>query len=174
MMVIAGFILAKYWWLISIIVIGPYMGEVIESSEISNETFKVRVIVRAEENVIVGGAYYVFQAAPKLSDTWKEIMIFRHDDPVPVATEQIRFLNDRVGYFFMGWMSAVTTDGGASWVVWSAEKDLPNWQCCYYGLIKDMRLEEDGTGVMVLDPISGRRGEVSELRTKDYGLHWTQ
>jgi len=72
----------------------------------------------------------------------------------------------------MGWMFAVTTDGGATWSVWDAKKDLPNWQCCNYGLIKDVRLDSKGTGVMILNPIPQRRGEVPELHTNDFGRHW--
>jgi hypothetical protein len=66
---------------------------------------------------------------------------------------------------------AVTSNSGSSWSVWSADKDLPNWQCCNYSLAKDMRLEPDGTGVMIIDPIPQRRGEAPESRTKDYGQH---
>ena len=172
MVAIIGFIVATNWGIISMLVVGPYMGNVTESWETSNQTFKLRVDRCAEENSFVPGAYYVFQSAPSNSDAWREIMTFRHDDPVPIPREQVRFVNDRVGYAFMGWMSAVTTDGGASWSVWSADKDLPKLQCCNYQLIKDMRLEPDGTGVMILNPISQSRGEAPELRTKDYGRHW--
>ncbi len=172
MVSVLGLIVATNWGIISMLVFGPYMGNVTESWETSNQTFKLRVDRRAEQNSFVPGAYYVFRSAPSGSDSWREIMIFRHDDPVAIPHEQVRFVNDRVGYVFMGWMSAVTADGGANWSIWSADKDLPNWQCCNYRLIKDVRLESDGTGIMVLNPISQGRGEVPELRTKDYGRHW--
>jgi hypothetical protein len=152
----------------------PFMGEKVETWETTNQTFRVRIDRHAERFMVpVAGAYYVFQSAPSGSNSWRDIMTFRHDDPVPIPREQVRFVSDRVGYLFMGWMYAVTTDGGANWVVWDAGKDLPNWGCCNYGLIRDVRLELDGTGVMILNPIPERRGEAPELRTKDYGRHWS-
>jgi photosystem II stability/assembly factor-like uncharacterized protein len=169
---VIGVIVAANWAVFSMLVFGPYMGGIAETWETSNQTFKVRVDRHPEENAFVGGAYYVFRSAPIGSNEWRGIMTFRHDDPVPVPRDQVRFVNDRVGYVFMGWMSAVTTDGGATWSVWSANKDLPN-KCCNYGLIKDMHLQPDGTGVMILDPIPKRPGEVPELKTKDYGRHWS-
>ena len=151
----------------------PFMGEVVEAWEAPNQAFRVRINQHAERGMIpVAGAYYVFQSAPPGSDSWREVMTFRHDDPVPLPREQVRLINDRVGYVFMGWMYAVTTDGGASWSVWDAGKDLPDWECCNYRLIKDVRFAADGTGVMILDPIPQRRGEVPELHTSDFGRHW--
>jgi hypothetical protein len=170
---VIGLIVAANRAVISMLVFGPYMGSIAESWETSNRTFKLRVDRHSEENTFVGGAYYVFRSAPAGSDTWREIMTFRHDDPNPIPRDQVRFVNDQVGYVFMGWMYAVTTDGGANWSVWDAGRDLPNWKCCNYGLIEEISLELNGTGVMILDPIPQRRGEVPELRTKDYGRHWS-
>jgi hypothetical protein len=144
-----------------------------ETWETANSAFKIRVTSYAEENGgIVAGAFYVVRSSAARSDDWQEIMTFRHDDPVAIPREQVRFVNDRIGYVFMGWKYAVTTDAGSKWSVWSAEKDLPNWQCCNYRLIQDVRIAPDGTGTMILNPIPQRRGEVPELRTKDYGQHW--
>ena len=99
-------------------------------------------------------------------------MTFRDDDPRRIPRENVRLVNDRIGYVFMGWMYAVTIDGGATWSVWNAETDLPNWQCCNYGLIKDVRLASDGAGTMILNSIPHRHGEAPELRTNDFGQHW--
>lgn len=152
----------------------PRMGKVSETWETTNKTFKIRVTKRTEENGgFVAGAYYVFQSTVAGSNEWKEIMTFRHDDPNPIPREQIRFLDDQVGYAFMGWMYAVTTDGGQTWFVWDAKKDLPNWECCNYSLISEINIAHGGTGTMTLNPIQGRRGEVPELHTKDYGRHWS-
>jgi hypothetical protein len=65
------------------------------------------------------------------------------------------------------------SDGGSNWSVWRAEKDLPNWKCCNYKLIRDMRIAPDGTGTMNVNPIPQRSGEAPELHTKDYGRHWS-
>ena len=150
----------------------PRTGATFESWETANQKFKVRADAHHEEHTFLPGAYYVFRSAPVGSDAWHDIMIFRHDDPNPIPRDQVRFVNDRVGFVFMGWMFAGTTDAGATWFVWDADNDLPKWQCCNYRLIKAVHLEPDGTGTMTLNPIQDRSGEVPELRTKDYGRHW--
>lgn len=151
----------------------PRRGDKInERWETRNETFKVRVTAYAEENGgFVGGAYYVFESTPLGSDTWREIMTFRHDDPVPIPREHVRFVNDRVGYVFMVYKYAVTTDGGATWQTWDIVGDLPEWQN-NRAAIKDVKISENGVGVMSLNPFSDRP-KVTELFTKDYGRHWS-
>src|SRR5258705_10334935 len=91
------------------------MGERIDSRVTSNETFQVRLDQDAERfQIPVAGAYYVFRSAPSGSDKWAEVMTFRHDDPVPIPREQMRFLNDRIGNVCMVWKYAGTTHGGAN------------------------------------------------------------
>ncbi|MBA2340615.1 MAG: hypothetical protein H0V88_09480 [Pyrinomonadaceae bacterium] len=86
----------------------PSKGERLETWETTNTPFKIRVDRHAEANGgFVPGAYYVFQSAAADSDQWHEIMTFRHDDPVDIPREQVRFANDRVAYVFMGWMGVV-------------------------------------------------------------------
>jgi hypothetical protein len=149
-------------------------GNVAEIWQIGNKAFDVRVDAYSEKGVgFVRGAYYVFTAKPHDTSKWSEVMTFRHDDPVPIPREQIRFVTDKIGFIFMGWMYAVTTDAGHDWSVWDARSDLANWQCCNYGLINDVNLQPDGTGKMILNPIEGRRGEVPKLCTRDFGRHWT-
>ncbi|NOT58764.1 MAG: hypothetical protein HOP19_00925 [Acidobacteria bacterium] len=151
----------------------PHPGERVEVYDTANHSFRIRVSRYAERNGgLVPGAYYVFQSAPLNSEKWRDIMTFRHDDPNPIPRDQIRFVNDNVGYVFMGWMYAVTTDGGASWAVWDAQQDLPKWQCCNYRLIGDVKLAADGLGTMTLNPIPERSGEVPQLYTRDYSRHW--
>jgi len=170
--VVVGLILAIYWPFVPMLVYGPYMGPVNESWDTSNNVFRIRVERHAEVNTFVGGAYYVFQSAPTGSDSWQKILTFRHDDPQPIPRDQVRFVNDQVAFVFMGWMYAVTKDGGDSWSVWNAEKDLPKWDCCNYGLIATVNIDVSGTGTMILDPIPQRQGEVRQLHTKDFGQHW--
>jgi len=143
-----------------------------ETWEAANSKFRIRVIAQ-EEGGWAGGARYLFQSALTGSDDWKEIMRFRHDDPVPIPREQVNFIDDQIGYVYMGWMYAVTTDGGRNWSVWTAERDLSNWKCCNYKLIRDVQLAADGTGKMVFNRVPGRQGEVPELRTRDYGRSWS-
>jgi hypothetical protein len=144
-----------------------------ERWETGNGKFDIRVTAYAEDNGgFVAGAYYIFESRQIRSGDWHQVMKFRHDDPVPVPRDQIRFVNGQIAFVFMGWMYAVTTDGAKNWSVWNAEQDLPNWQCCNYRLIADVTITENGNGVMRLSPIKDRRGEVPELRTDDYGKHW--
>ena len=99
-------------------------------------------------------------------------MLFRHDDPVPIPRQQVRFANNDTAYVFMGWMYAVTTDSGKTWSLWNAEKDLQGWQCCNYGLIIDVVMLPDGSGTMSCNAIPKRAGEVAQLETHDFGRHW--
>ncbi|HMG72320.1 MAG TPA: hypothetical protein VK582_02375 [Pyrinomonadaceae bacterium] len=145
---------------------------ILETSEFQRGERKIVVTAYAEKNSFVPGAYYSFEAIDG-SNHRVPIMTFRHDDPVPINKKGVVFLNGDIAYVFMGWMYAVTTDGGSSWQVWSADKDLPGWKCCNYDLIEDVHLASDGTGRMRLNPIPQRQGEVPELQTKDYGRHWS-
>jgi hypothetical protein len=151
----------------------PYRAEITDTFEKTNNVFRIRVNQHAEKGLgFVPGAYYVFQFAEVASNDWQEIMTFRHDDPVEIPRDQVRFVNDQTGYVFMGWMYAVTTDGGRTWSVWNAQQDLPKWDCCNYRLVEDVELSSDGAGRMKIDTIAGRQGEVPELYTQDYGRHW--
>ena len=153
----------------------PLTGEVTEIWETTNHVFSVRVERRAEKITFgLAGAYYVFQSASANRDDWHEVFTFRHDDPVQIPREQVRFVNERVGYIFMGWNYAVTTDAGASWSVWDARRDLPDEECCNYGLIETVNVAPDGRGAMTLDLIRRRGTDVSKLYTTDFGRHWDQ
>ena len=158
-------------WILPFFFAGP-SGRILETREFRSGEHRVVVTAYAEKNSFVPGAYYVFEAVDD-SGNKREIMTFRHDDPVPISKSGVVFLNNDIIYVFMGWMYAVTTDGGLSWQVWSADKDLPGWECCNYELIQNVRIAPDGTGRMMLKPIPRRRGEVPELHTRDYGRHWS-
>jgi hypothetical protein len=150
----------------------PGRGAVLEKWQTENKAFQIRVTSYEETGANVNGAYYVFESAAVGSNDWREIVTFRHDDQPKIPADQVRFVNDQIGYLFMGWIFAVSTDGGVTWSVWDANKDLPHWQCCNYKLIRDVTIANNGTGVLKLNPIQDRRGEVPELRTNDYGQHW--
>lgn len=150
---------------------GPPKGQAVETWETSNKTFKVRVTTRTEKaQVGLPGTFYIFQSAPAGSDDWREVMMFRHDDDPEIPRDQVRFVNDQVGYLFMGWMYAVTTDGGRTWSVWDAARELPQWRT-NYRLIKDVSLQADGSGTMSLNELDPQPGH-AELVTADYGRHW--
>jgi hypothetical protein len=143
-------------------------SRVIDQWETTNGNIDIRVKAFAEDGWgPVPGAYYVFESARHDSNNWQAIMTFRHDDPVPVPRDQIRFVNDRTAFVFMGWMYSVTTDGGANWSVWSAQEHIPEYN---YALIESVQLESSGYGVMRLD--TSRSNNIPDLLTRDYGRHW--
>jgi hypothetical protein len=144
-----------------------------EVIEVPGSAFTVRLSAFHEENSWpVAGAYYRFESLLHDGKGSVKAMEFRHDDPVPLPSQNVRFVTRDVAFLFMGWKYAVTTDGGKSWAVWNAETDLPNWQCCNYQLIGNVEVRGNGVGQMSLRPIPGRRGEVNQLFTSDFGRHW--
>lgn len=149
----------------------PRQGKKInERWESSNRSLKIRVTSYAEENGgLVPGAYYVFEATRADSTNWQEVMTVRHDDPVPIPKDQIRFVNDDLAYFFMVYKYAITTDGARSWVVRDIVTDLPDWQQ-YRPSIKDIVISPDGSGKMELTSSTNR--PAAPLLTRDYGRHW--
>ena len=150
----------------------PRRGSIIDTWQNSSDSVEVRITVYREVGTYLNGAYYVFESAPVESEHWEEFMEFRHDDDVPIPKNQVRFVDSRTAYVFIGWMYAITTNGGEDWSVWDAKINLPDWQCCNYSLIRDVELSSSGTGTMILNPIPYRRGEVAKLRTTDYGFTW--
>ena len=142
-------------------------SRIIDQWETTNENIDIRVRAFAEDGWGPAGAYYVFESARHGSNNWQAIMTFRHDDPVPIPREQIRFVNDRTAFVFMGWMYAVTTNGGANWSIWSAQEHIPEYN---YALIESVYLESNGYGFMRLD--TSRSNDVPALGTRDYGRHW--
>jgi hypothetical protein len=147
-------------------------GAVLETWETQNSTFKIQVISYEERRFNINGTNYVFEAAAKGSDSWHEIVTFRHDDRPKIPSDQVRFVTEKVGYLYFGWIYAVTNDGGVTWSIWDAKKDLPNWQCCNYNLIHQAQLTTNGSGRMTINQIPQREGEVPQLHTRDYGRHW--
>ena len=87
-----------------------------ERWETTSGALTIRVTAYGEVNAgLDAGEYYVFESKRIGLNEWHQIMTFRHDDPVPIPHEQIRFVDDQVSYVFMGWMYAVTTDRGSTW-----------------------------------------------------------
>src|SRR6476646_6725896 len=79
----------------------PRIGAVAETWETSNGSFRIRVDAHLEENGgFVPGAYYVFWSAPTGTDKWRKVMTFRHDDPIPIRRNQVRFVNDHVAFAY--------------------------------------------------------------------------
>jgi hypothetical protein len=131
----------------------------------------VRAKALEEHSQFFGGGYVLYEATPRGTDHWQRILGFRHDDPIKIPHDSIRFVSGKVGYVFLGWKCAVTNDAGQTWSLWNAETDVPNWNCCNYGLIRDVELSVQGRGKMTSHQIEGRN-EPTELLTNDCGKHW--
>ncbi len=173
---VATIFIIRYWWLFSLFIIGPYIGETTETWETSNQTFKVRIDKHAEANGgFVPGAYYVYQTAHENSDDWKTIFTQRHDDPNPILHYSVQFINSQIGYAFFGQKFAVTMDTGENWTVWDAweaNKIMQFEQYKLYPSIEEVNIESNGYGRMRLYSISNKSVNQPELKTIDYGRTW--
>lgn len=143
--------------------------DVLEKWETKSGKNKIIVTSYAEKYKYAPGAYYVFEIVNDTNEK-VEIMSFRHDDPVPINKEGVVFFNEQIIYVFMGWKYAVSQDSGKNWFIWDAEKELAGWKCCNYFLIRDIKLNKDGTGKMFLNDAQNNISTV--LVTKDYGHKW--
>ena len=156
-------------------IVGTLIGcvnqtKTLDKWEVSNEKFRIR-ITGYQEGVWTG-AKYVFQSALVGREDWREITSFRQDNPVLIPRNQVGFVNEQIGYVFMTWTYAVTTDGGSTWQVWNLEEDLPDWECCNYGLIRSVSINSSGIGKMELGGTN--QFELQELRTTDFGRRWSK
>jgi hypothetical protein len=102
---------SQYPFLISILLLSacslgsrPDRGNLIDLWQTNNEALKIRVSEYDEKGAIVSGAYYVFESALVESNNWHEIMTFRHDDRVGIPKDRVRFVSNKIGYVYMGWM----------------------------------------------------------------------
>ena len=150
----------------------PRVGAITDSLTAPGPTFQVRVECRDETGAWLPGAYYEFASRPNGDEAWHTIMTVRHDDPVALPANQIRFVNGQVGYVWMCWCYAVTTDGGRRWSVWDASKIPDVARLQNYGLIEDVALGADGKGTMRLNDLAVARGGPPQLYTVDYGQTW--
>ena len=81
---------------------GGERGRVIDKSEMSGQTFRIRVTEYEEKNpVMLTHFFYVFDSTSVGSNDWHEIAAIRTDDDIPIPLDQIRFVNSESGYFFM-------------------------------------------------------------------------
>ena len=151
---------------------GGGRGRVMDNWEAHNNGFKVRVIVYEEKDPVTLHRFnYVFQTSPAGANDWREVMDTWMDDDIPIPHDSIRFLSDNVGYISMDEIFAATTDGGRSWSVWDAKKEVPNWQWCNQAFIKEVHIASDGRGEMLLSP-GFNQIPVTKFNTKDFGMNW--
>jgi hypothetical protein len=156
-------------------VLSPYKAEVVETWQSTNTPFQIRIqkhIERGGFMPVLGGAYYDFQSAPAQSNDWQEIMSFRHDDPVEIPKDAVHFTNERVAFLSMGWLYAVTTDGGRNWRVSESAKFLTGDERCGYNCIEDLRIDSNGWGEVKINLISSSAHKLKILQTADFGETW--
>jgi len=152
----------------------PSMGtKVIEefSKTFVSCSLRVRVYKELGAFPVLPGCYYVFEVRLKEEERWRRIMVFRHDDHIPIPKGQIRTIG-KVIYFFIGWMFAVSLDGGRSWHVKNMLEELAKLgydEQQNYKLIKNVVISSSGTGKMILSPI---RRVPDVLVTRDFGISW--
>lgn len=156
----------------------PRQGKVIEEWETSNNTFKIRVTVYNEGNPqqpAQNGAYYKFESSPAGADKWSEVTTFWRPQRAPIPRDHVKFPNDKTGYFYWHDWFAVTTDGGGTWKMWDATKQIPDFN--EYGpdfIRQEVTLDDGGNGTMILKRVTKEDPRQWTLRTRDYGQHWEQ
>ena len=161
-------LVAVFWPLLCVFLPGQHPGAVTDSWRLPGEAFDLRLDQRRENcGGFVPGSYSVFLAR-QAGGEWRDVVTFRHDDPVPIPSNQVVVVNSRVAYFYVGWVCAATSDGAQSWSVWDARREVPQIPCCPYGLIENVRIDGDGVGTMTLDPARG----LPSLTTTDFGRTW--
>lgn len=146
--------------------------------EVANTDFRIRVTAYHEFfQYALPGARYVFQSTAVGSEDWHEIMTFKADQAISIPRDQVRFVNGRVAYGFIGNYYMATSDSGRTWSVWDANKELPVKQIMErYNLwpaIKEIDMQPDGTGRMTLYQYVTKAEKGPDLHTSDYGRHWT-
>jgi len=93
------------------------------------------------------------------------------DDPDPIPSGNVRFVNDKVAYVFLYDKLAVTVDGGLSWSSWSLGQTNPEWKP-KRAIIRDVILSGDGSGRMEIEVFTSS-AEIT-LQTHDFGKTWVQ
>ena len=146
--------------------------------EMANAEFRMRVTAYHEfAPYALPGARYVFQSSAAGSEDWHEILTFKADQAISIPRNQIRLMNDRVAYAFIGNYYMATTDSGRTWFVWDANTELPVEQMMdRYNLwpaITTIDMQSDGAGRMTLYQYSNERKRGPDLHTLDFGRRWT-
>ena len=150
--------------------IGPRVETVTLSAgrdEIRHEVFEIKQIM--------GGARHVISVRAAGQKDWRELIEFDYDDPRRANESNFRLSPLPGGAYalLLGWKMALSPGPGRpDWIFWSAGRDLANWECCNYGLLKNVSLELEGSGRLELNPIPQRSGETRYLFTHDHGLSW--
>ncbi|MFH1421103.1 MAG: hypothetical protein ABIH42_00065 [Planctomycetota bacterium] len=141
-------------------------GEIFDSLSVSLKKGDLEITAYKERGIclFVPGAYYDF-CFKKTGDNLRiKIATFRHDDPITIPRNQIHTLDDNITYFFIGWLFGVTSNGGNTWHLWNATKEIENFRE-NYGFIQAVEINCNGAGSMATN--TGIK-----LYTNNYGISW--
>ena len=127
-------------------------------------------------------SYYFFEVKTNGSDEWREVMTYRHNEPFSLRPQWLRPINERVAYVYLLDRFAVTTDGGRTWALWSADQNLSDYRKAgadapHRVEIESVRIDETGRGLMTLKRTPQTKASAAplarELVTADFGRTWT-
>jgi hypothetical protein len=146
------------------------LGPVIEEYETSNSSFKIRAQLR-QELKFLPGSYIKFQSAVINENSWQDILTVYDEDSNPIPREQMRFINENVGYFFIRSFHAVTTNKGQTWTIYDLSKEA-SYKCSFM-LIDEVKMNADGTGEMIVYAHDDEKKNIPKIHTSDFGQRWT-
>jgi hypothetical protein len=152
----------------------PHRGKAFEQWQTTSGPFRIRITAYEEDGRSFSASrpFYVFETDSIGPEDWREIMITQDESRPPIPREQVRFVNDQIGYVYMGSKCGVTTDGGKTWSIWDAGKTLPKSLLYDYRGIRQVSIANNGIGTMQLERAPQSRGDWQDLYTSDYGYHW--
>lgn len=147
-------------------------GPALEQGQTSNSKFTIKVERRSDLSSMMH-YWYVFSSARKGDLRWREITKHLYGEPVELPVKQIRFIGNDIAYFFFQLKYAVTVDAGETWSVFDfGDNPLFKPDQLDYSRIADVKIQEDGTGHVVMFRYDMTRGQEIKFYTKDFGKHW--
>ncbi len=149
-----------------------FSGRILDEWETSNGSMKIEARAYELPDAEVKRTYYSFTSVEvSTGNTRYDFIKIRLDGASSIPRKQVRFVNEKTAYIFIGWKYAVTTDGGKTWSSWNAEKTLPDWENDKPQFIREVEIAPDGTGRMLIKP-SSQLQNAKTFQTKDYGKTW--
>ena len=146
--------------------------EVLNSVTFNGPTCKVRITSYSRVFLMSSGPVYKFESRPVGSSQWREFLSFEQDDLIDIGPEWVKFVDNNVAFVYIGWMFAVSTDGGHQWSVWNGSRDEHLRDELNYKLIESVAINLDGSGEMLLK-LSSMPSDRYRLTTVDYGKNWS-
>ena len=139
----------------------------------NDSQFWIRVTEHPEtpSSTFIAGTFYSFDSGTTETGPWKSIMTVHLDDPDPIPSNQVLFVNDKIGYVYLYDKLAVTTDAGQSWSLWELAQAPAKWRP-RRAIIRNVILRADGSGTMTVEAFASQ--EMVMLTTSDFGKSWLE